>query len=77
MEEHKLIVVNTYDQPIETYVKVGIEVDSRGQKKSSIEVRINRKLDKEHLGITYTTVIQDLQFARSEIKKQLTEIMEA
>ncbi len=77
MEEEKPIVTSTTDQPIETSVTVGIEVDSKGQKKPSIEVRITRKVDKEHIGVTYTTVIQDLQFAMSEIKKKITEIMEA
>ena len=36
--------IHTYDQPIETSIKVGIEIDSKGQRKPAIEIKITRKL---------------------------------
>lgn len=31
--------IHTFDQPIEMSVKVGIEIDSKGQRKPSIEIK--------------------------------------
>lgn len=36
--------VHTFDQPIETSVKVGMEIDSKGQKKPNVEIKVTRKL---------------------------------
>jgi hypothetical protein len=68
--------IHTFDQPIETSVKVGIEVDSKGQKKPSVEIRITRKIGKEQDGAFYQTVLDDLDLALIKCKATLTLAME-
>lgn len=65
--------IYTFDQPIETSVKVGIEIDSKGQRKPSVEIKISRKLktvDAEALNA-------DIKSALIKCKEILNRAMEA
>lgn len=42
-----LVHIQTIAQPIEVSVKVGMEIDSKGQKKPSVEIRVARHLEKK------------------------------
>ncbi|MDP2366223.1 MAG: hypothetical protein Q8M94_20925 [Ignavibacteria bacterium] len=66
--------IHTYDQPFETSVKVAIEIDSKGQRKPNIEVRITRKL--ENVGIV-AVLEGDIRAALTHCKSALKEAMEA
>ena len=67
--------IHTIDQPIETSVKVGIEVDSKGQKKPSVEIKITRKLTKLD-GDAVLRIEDDLKAALLRCKDTLKKAME-
>ncbi|MDP2366542.1 MAG: hypothetical protein Q8M94_22535 [Ignavibacteria bacterium] len=69
-----ITTVHTYNQPIETSIKVGIEVDSKGQRKPSIEVRITRKLEAAPIA---AVLEGDIRAALAHCKSALVEAMEA
>lgn len=71
-----ITTVHTYDQPIETSIKVTIEVDSKGQRKPSIEVRITRKINAENTDKFYDLIMNDIQLALSRCKDTLTNALE-
>jgi len=71
--------IHTYDQPIETSVKVAIEMDSKGQRKPSIEIKISHKLTLNEATDGKLITILDLAVATalSRCKDTLNKAMEA
>lgn len=65
--------VHTYDQPLETSVKVGIEIDSKGQRKPSIELKIARKLQDATIAsdVMETDIKEALEQCKNAIKSAL------
>ncbi len=71
--------VYTFDQPIEISVKVGIEVDSKGQRKPSVEIKISHKLSLTEAAGGNLITILDLAVATalSRCKDTLNKAIEA
>lgn len=67
-----ITTVHTYDQPIETSVKVAIEVDSKGQRKPTVEIKISRKL----AGVNAKALAEDIEAALIKCKETLNKALE-
>jgi len=68
--------IHTYDQPIETSVKVGIEVDSKGQRKPSVEIRITRHVGINEADKFYGRIMDDIQLALSRCQDTINKSVE-
>lgn len=68
--------IHTIDQPVETSVKVGMEIDSKGQKKPNVEVKISRHVGIEDTDKFYVYIMDDLQIALSKCKDTIKKAME-
>ena len=71
-------ITYVFDQPIETSVKVGIEVDSKGQRKPNVEIRISHKLSLTEAADGKLITILDLAVATalSKCKETLNKALE-
>ncbi len=71
--------IHTISQPIEISVKVGIEIDSKGQKKPSVEIKTMQHLtieeteDKTVGSIVEAMLKGSLQRCKDTIKKAMEE----
>ena len=66
--------VLTTAQPIEASVKVGLEIDSKGQKKPNVEIKIIRHLEKKEEVSLYLD--NDLRAALVKCKDTIKKAME-
>lgn len=66
--------IQTIAQPIEVSVKVGMEIDSKGQKKPSVEIKITEHLTE---AVSISTVVENaLRDSLNRCKDTIKKAME-
>lgn len=63
-----------YGQPYEVYTSVGVEVDSKGNKKPSIKISVTRKISNE--SEIESAIQENIKLAKTYIEGVLPELQE-